>query len=420
MNKRCYSFTLIWIIILSINISATSRDELLTKIRAILTKVPSTTNTSIVIYNPLNQDTILAENLTRSMIPASVTKLFTTATALSVMGGNHFFTTQLLTDDMNINDGKIDGNLYIKGFGNPLFTDDDLNTMVNVLISLGINEISGDIIGDDSYFDDIYIRDDWIPNERANVKLPPISALVLDRNQNVIKRKVGKRIRHYTENVKNPPHFVASRLKEKIITNNIVIGGTVKVMPAPDRVRLISESRSSMRDIISIVNKNSDNFIAEVIFKSIGASATGKQGNSLYSQQSILNFIDINGIYKPGTSIVDGSGISRFDQVTLASVTGVMEKMYFDLRHFDDFYNSLSIAGVDGTLRNRMIGTKAENNFRGKTGTLNGVTSISGYITTPDGEDLIVGIMFEFTRGGWNFYRGIQDEIIVLLANWSD
>jgi serine-type D-Ala-D-Ala carboxypeptidase/endopeptidase (penicillin-binding protein 4) len=420
MNKRCSSFALIWIIILSINISATSRDELLTKIRDILTRVPSTTNTSIVIYNPLNQDTILAENLTRSMIPASVTKLFTTATALSVMGGNYFFTTQLLTDDMNINDGKIDGNLYIKGFGNPLFTDDDLNIMVNVLISLGINEISGDIIGDDSYFDDIYIRDDWIPNERANVKLPPISALVLDRNQNVIQRKVGKRIRHYTENVKNPPLFVASRLKEKISTNNIVIGGTVKVMPAPDRVRLISESRSSLRDIISMVNKNSDNFIAEVLFKSIGASATGKQGNSLYSQQSILNFIDINGIYKPGTSIVDGSGISRFDQVTLASVTGVMEKMYFDLRHFDDFYNSLSIAGVDGTLRNRMIGTKAENNFRGKTGTLNGVTSISGYITTSDGEDLIVGIMFEFTRGGWNFYRGIQDEIIVLLANWSD
>lgn len=420
MNKRCSSFALIWIIILSINISATSRDELLTKIRDILTRVPSTTNTSIVIYNPLNQDTILAENLTRSMIPASVTKLFTTATALSVMGGNFFFTTQLLTDDMNINDGKIDGNLYIKGFGNPLFTDDDLNIMVNVLISLGINEISGDIIGDDSYFDDIYIRDDWIPNERANVKLPPISALVLDRNQNVIQRKVGKRLRHYTENVKNPPLFVASRLKEKISTNNIVIGGTVKVMPAPDRVRLISESRSSLRDIISMVNKNSDNFIAEVLFKSIGASATGKQGNSLYSQQSILNFIDINGIYKPGTSIVDGSGISRFDQVTLASVTGVMEKMYFDLRHFDDFYNSLSIAGVDGTLRNRMIGTKAENNFRGKTGTLNGVTSISGYITTSDGEDLIVGIMFEFTRGGWNFYRRIQDEIIVLLANWSD
>lgn len=420
MNKRYASFTLIWIIILSIHISATSREDLLTKIRDILTKVPSNTVTSLVIYNPLSQDTILAENLTRPMIPASVTKLFTTATALSVMGGDYFFSTQLLTDDINISDGKIDGNLYIKGFGNSLFNDDDLNTMVNDLLLLGIKEISGDIIGDDSYFDDIYIRDDWIPNERANVKLPPISAIVLDRNQNIVQRKVGKRIRHYTENVKSPPLFAANRLMEKIRKSDIIIGGTVNVTSTPVQVRLLSESRSSMRDIISIINKNSDNFIAEVLFKSIGASATGKQGNSLYSQQSILNFIDINGIYKPGTSIVDGSGISRFDQVTLASVTGVMEKMYFDLRHFDDFFNSLSIAGVDGTLRNRMKGTKAENNFRGKTGTLNGVTSISGYITTPDGEDLIVGIMFEFTRGGWNFYRGIQDEIIVLLANWSE
>lgn len=420
MNKIYASFTLIWIIILSIHISATSREDLLTKIRDILTKVPSNTVTSLVIYNPLSQDTILAENLTRPMIPASVTKLFTTATALSVMGGDYFFSTQLLTDDINISDGKIDGNLYIKGFGNSLFNDDDLNTMVNDLLLLGIKEISGDIIGDDSYFDDIYIRDDWIPNERANVKLPPISAIVLDRNQNIVQRKVGKRIRHYTENVKSPPHFAANRLMEKIRKSDIIIGGTVNVTSTPVQVRLLSESRSSMRDIISIINKNSDNFIAEVLFKSIGASATGKQGNSLYSQQSILNFIDMNGIYKHGTSIVDGSGISRFDQVTLASVTGVMEKMYFDLRHFDDFFNSLSIAGVDGTLRNRMKGTKAENNFRGKTGTLNGVTSISGYITTPDGEDLIVGIMFEFTRGGWNFYRGIQDEIIVLLANWSE
>ena len=101
-------------------------------------------------------------------------------------------------------------------------------------------------------------------------------------------------------------------------------------------------------------------------------------------------------------------------------MNGLLEKIYFDLVHFDDFYNSLSIAGIDGTLRNRMTGTLAENNFRGKTGTLNGVTSISGYVTTAGGDELIVGIMFEFTRGGWNFYRSIQDEIIILLAEWDE
>ena len=420
MNKRTVLYIFIIVLSFVFNLNAYSKDDLAAKIRNILSKVPSGTNISIMVYNPLNQDTIYVESHTRPMIPASVTKLFTTATALSIMGGNHFFSTLLLTDDFNVSDGIINGDLYVKGYGNGLFTDSDLSQMVSDLIKIGISEITGDVIGDDSYFDDVYVRDDWIPNERANVKLPAISALVLDRNQSIVQRKVGKRTRHYTQNVTNPPLHVANRLKEKLVSNNIIVKGSAKTGVSPPQFKLLTESRSSMRDIISTVNKNSDNFIAEVLFKTIGAAASGKQGNSLYSQQSIINFIEANGIYKSGTSIVDGSGISRFDQVTLASVTGLLEKMYFDLIHFDDFFNSLSIAGVDGTLRNRMTGTFAENNFRGKTGTLNGVTSISGYITTSGGDDLIVGIMFEFTRGGWNFYRGIQDEIISLLAGWSE
>ena len=420
MNKRTVLYIFIIVLSFVFNLNAYSKDDLAAKIRNILSKVPSGTNISIMVYNPLNQDTIYVESHTRPMIPASVTKLFTTATALSIMGGNHFFSTLLLTDDFNVSDGIINGDLYVKGYGNGLFTDSDLSQMVSDLIKIGISEITGDVIGDDSYFDDVYVRDDWIPNERANVKLPAISALVLDRNQSIVQRKVGKRTRHYTQNVTNPPLHVANRLKEKLVSNNIIVKGSAKTGVSPPQFKLLTESRSSMRNIISTVNKNSDNFLAEVLFKTIGAAASGKQGNSLYSQQSIINFIEANGIYKSGTSIVDGSGISRFDQVTLASVTGLLEKMYFDLIHFDDFFNSLSIAGVDGTLRNRMTGTFAENNFRGKTGTLNGVTSISGYITTSGGDDLIVGIMFEFTRGGWNFYRGIQDEIISLLAGWSE
>lgn len=419
IKKRLY-LTFIIFITLNFSLAASTREELTNQIKMILSKLPANTVTSIMIYNPLNQDTVLVQNHTRSMIPASVTKLFTTATALTIMGGDHFFSTKLLTDDLNISDGIINGNLYLKGYGNSLFTEKDLNNMVYDLVKTGIKEITGDVIGDDSYFDDIYVRDDWIPNENANVKLPPISAIVLDRNQTVVQRKVNKRIRHYPSNIKNPPLFTASKLKEKLLEQEILIKGIAKQGTSPDKAIMLSESKSSIREIISIINKNSDNFLAEILFKSIGAEATGKQGNSLYSQQAILDFIESNGIYKPGTSIVDGSGISRFDQVTLGAVIGLLEKMYFDLAHFDDFFNSLSIAGIDGTLRNRMIGTAAENNFRGKTGTLNGVTSLSGYVTTLDGDDLIVGIMFEFTRGSWNFYRSIQDEIITLIAEWRE
>ena len=93
--------------------------------------------------------------------------------------------------------------------------------------------------------------------------------------------------------------------------------------------------------------------------------------------------------------------------------------MYFNITQFEDFYNSLSIAGVDGTLEKRMRRTSAENNFRGKTGTLNGVSSISGYVTNADGDDIIVCMMFEFTKGGARKYRDLQDKIIEVLADWK-
>jgi len=79
---------------------------------------------------------------------------------------------------------------------------------------------------------------------------------------------------------------------------------------------------------------------------------------------------------------------------------------------FQDYYNSLSIAGIDGTLRGRMIGSRAENNFHGKTGTLRDVIAVSGYVKSFEGEDLIVSIVFQFDYGSPAYYRSLQDKII--------
>ena len=115
-----------------------------------------------------------------------------------------------------------------------------------------------------------------------------------------------------------------------------------------------------------------------------------------------------------------GSGISRFDQITVGAIVGLLEKMYFDLKNFKDFYNSLSIAGVDGTLEDRMYVPSDPVNFRGKTGTLNGVSSISGYLTTKNDDELIVSMILEFNRGGAHRYRNAQDRIIEILNDWSE
>lgn len=396
-----------------------SKEEVVRQIQNILSSLPKETTAGIMIYNPLTQDTIFFENHQLSMIPASITKLFTTSTSLSIMGGDHKLSTKFFTDDQNLNDGVINGNIYLKGFGNPLFTDSDLNELINTLVQIGIKEIIGDVIGDDTFFDNVYTRDDWIENENANVKLPPISAIVLDRNQTTVRRKIRRRYRYVTETVKDPPLFIAKRFREKLITSAITFNGKSKKGVTPDNAKLISAQSIPLNELIAYINKHSDNFLAECLFKTLGAEANGLQGNSFYSQQAILKFLKENNVYSIGTEIVDGSGISRFDQVTPAAITGVLEKMYFDLVHFEDFYNSLSIAGVDGTLSRRMVGTSAENKFRGKTGTLNGVSGIAGYLEGADGEELVITILMEFKKGSWKHYRNVQDKIIILLADWK-
>ncbi|MFN3871690.1 MAG: D-alanyl-D-alanine carboxypeptidase/D-alanyl-D-alanine-endopeptidase [Ignavibacterium sp.] len=411
------------IIFLLINFTSFSQNDsgrlIENKISAILSRLPSDIKTGIHVYNPLTQDTIYARNIFSPMIPASVTKIFTTATALSLMGKDYRFSTILFTDDLNIKDGVINGNLFLKGFGNATFSSEDLQQFIFKLKSFGIKEITGNIIGDDSYFDNIYYREDWIPDESANVKLPPISALVLDRNKTVAKRKKGRRTIYVTENFKNPPLNIAQKFKQLIEENDITVKGSAKSGITPNNVLEIAEASVVITDLIAMINKYSDNFLAECLFKSIGAFYSGKQGNSFYSQQAIQEFIKKNSIFSVNTEIVDGSGISRFDQVTVASVNGVLETMYFDLKNFEPFYNSLSFAGVDGTLKNRMSDLPAGFSFRGKTGTLNSVIALTGYLMSDDKDELIVTIMFEFIKGSWNFYRDIQDEIIKALAEWK-
>jgi D-alanyl-D-alanine carboxypeptidase len=408
------TFLLLFLVCVNI-LTAGSKQDFENRIKNILSRVPSTTKTAILIYNPLNQDTLVKQNIWSQMIPASVTKLYTTAVSLQLLGKDFKIKTKIVTNDFNIKDGIINGNIYIKGFGNPVFSTSDLESFADKLVSLGIKNITGDIIGDDSYFDSIYSREDWIEDERSNVSLPPISALVLDRNKKTTIKRIKKRQRYVQTNLSNPPLEIAQRFREIIARKNITIDGTAKSGITPDKFYDIDESFIKLDELIAYINKYSDNFYAECLFKILGAEFSKSQGTYFYSQQAIKDFLKKNDIPSFATEIVDGSGISRFDKITASSVNSLLERMYFDLINFESFYNSLSIAGIDGTLRNRMSSII---NFRGKTGTLNGVIGLAGYLKTEDEDDLIITILFEYKNGSYNFYRNIQDEIITSLNEW--
>jgi D-alanyl-D-alanine carboxypeptidase len=410
-------FFILFLLLVSVS-SPKSKEELKSIIASVINKLPASTNIGIIIFNPLTQDTIYQKNAFATMIPASNTKLFTTGAAISLLGGDFPLYTKLMTNDKNIKDGVIHGNLYIKGYGNSTFTTEDLIKMVTELKNKGIRKITGQIIGDDTYFDDVYSRSDWIPDEITNVKLPPISALVIDRNRIVTYKKVRRRMKSYSMSITDPSMHAANLLREKLNAQGIETGSCTKG-EAPANAVTLAESKIILRNLIALINKHSDNFLAECLFKTIGAESSKKQGNSFYSTQTITNFLEENGIYLKGSSVVDGSGLSRFDLVTPISIAGILEKMYFDVANFEDYYNSLSIAGVDGTLRNRFVGTSAENNLHGKTGTLDGISSLSGYLTTANGDDLIISIIMEFDKRGNRFHHTVQDEIIKTLTDWK-
>jgi D-alanyl-D-alanine carboxypeptidase/D-alanyl-D-alanine-endopeptidase (penicillin-binding protein 4) len=419
MLKRKVSVVLIITFFVS-SLFSSSTEDIQSKIRGILDAFPASTEIAILIFNPLTADTIYSVNHTRSMIPASNTKLFTTATALKIMGRDFPLHTKILMDNNALADSILTGDVYIKGYGNSVFSSEDLDSLVSEIAKNGITKITGNIIGDDTFFDDVYTRDDWIKDENANVKLPPVSALVVDRNTKYVKKKRRGRWRTYKVHVTNPPKYAAQLLKQKLVESGITVEGVAKTGKTPITATLLVQSSVVLNKLIQLINKNSDNFLAECLFKTIGAISSGNQGNSFYSTQAILTFIKDNAIYSENTSIVDGSGISRFDQITVSAIAGLLEIMYFDLKIFPDFYNSLSIAGVDGTLEERFAKKGTSINFRGKTGTLNGVSSLSGYLTTKSGDELIVSMIFEFDRGGSKKYRDAQEKIIEILNYWNE
>lgn len=458
-------------IVFSFLVQAKEKNKTAAEISSLLKDLPKGTTVAALAVNATTGDTIYMQNIRKPMIPASNIKLFTTAVALKLMGPEYLISTKLLTDDIDLTDGSIDGNLYLKGFGNPLFTLKDLDSLISYLDSLNIKKINGNIIGDDTFFDNLYSRDDWIIQENANVPLPPVSALVLNRNKFVLKlnsyRRSGKKLKYevippypfvkvdmrarvtkfrtrprivyHTEETAfkikvtgglrrsrrkkyyaifpdNPPLFAALALREKLRAKKITVTGKTLSGSAEQFTDEIASIDLPLKKLIALTNKNSDNFLAECLFKIIGANYSGEQGNSFYATQAVMSFIKENGIYSEGSSIVDGSGISRFNKITVSAIVDLLRTMYKNKELFPEFLSSLAVAGEDGTLKDRFRGSIVQNNFHGKTGTLNGVSAISGYLKTAKNNDVIVSIIIEFNRKGANYYRNIQDKIIEYLA----
>ena len=174
-----------------------------------------------------------------------------------------------------------------------------------------------------------------------------------------------------------------------------------------------------LADILKLMNKPSDNWVAELLFKTIGAEVIGKPGTWKKGRQAVTEYLNEIMDEPPVHRFVDGSGLSRYNLLNAELLTDLLVYMYQNFELMPEYLASLPIAGVDGTLRNRMKGMYAEKVLRAKTGTLSGVSALAGYTVTADDEVLAFGILISHYIGLPESARNIQDKIGNYLTSFS-
>jgi D-alanyl-D-alanine carboxypeptidase/D-alanyl-D-alanine-endopeptidase (penicillin-binding protein 4) len=437
------------------------------------------TRTGIKVVSLETGEVLYGKNSELLFHPASNMKLLTTATALAKLGPNFRFKTILAADTASVVDSTINGNLYLKGFANPDLTTKDLWWMVHLLKERGVKRIVGDLICDETYFDDLYLGNGWMWDDASAWYYAPIGALTVNDNCVTVKVKPGRnigdsllvylepstsymKIENYgvtvdstdttrlkafkverkwqqRENtvvveggltpessekvfdieVVDPALYVGTLFNEILQNDNINLQGKILKGPAPDTsLVLFQHSSPPLTETILNTNKISDNLSAELILKTLGAELRGLPGTAKKGLSVIKEFFEEIGVDTTTFKLADGSGLSRYNIVSPDQIVKLLQAMHQDFRVQAEFKASLPIAGVDGTLKNRMKNTPAEGKLRAKTGSLSGVSTLSGYTTTADGELLAFSMMMEHFVVSTSKIRDVQDRIGAVISEF--
>ena len=343
-------------------------------------------------------------------ILASNTKLFTTSAALARFGPTGRLNTDVRGDGDLDPDGTYRGNLYLVGGGDPTFGSRRFTNrayrggaavedLAAKLKEAGIERVTGRVLGDESRFDSLRGGPD--SGYRASIYVGPLSALAYNRG---LSTEGGRGFQL------QPAAFAAARLDSALEGRQISVKGAPRSGRTPEGAQILAFVESpTMARLVTLTNKDSDNFLAETLVKDLAMQANGK-GTTAGGARLAAGFASRVG---SRARLVDGSGLSRANR---ASPYGVA-KLLIALRaraEFPAFFDSLSIAGRDGTLRPRMRRGPARGRCRGKTGTISGVSAVSGYCRARSGNTYVFSILMN----GVNPFgaRKLQDSMLQAIA----
>jgi serine-type D-Ala-D-Ala carboxypeptidase/endopeptidase (penicillin-binding protein 4) len=425
-------------------------------------------NVGIKIISLATHEVLYSLNERMLFNPASNQKLFTSSAALVTLGPLYPFTTVVAVDTTS-------RTILLKGNGDPLLSTADLDSLARTLApTLGISE-GWNLAVDVSFFDDLYWGDGWTWDEEPAAYGMFVSPVILNNNAITVRVLPGNTqgapasvttdpvtsyVKVETGAITGPDTVrsdvsITRRWRDR--SNTISVTGTIRNGGRPSTERLsvwkpelyagtvfaerlqsygiqiegvridtlsatareVARFQHTLDTVVTFFNKESDNLSGESILKTLGALNSGSPGTARKGIQVVHSLLARWGIDTSSISIVDGSGLSRYNLTSPATIITLLDNMYRERGAFDAFHHSLPIAGIDGTIGGRMRNTTAEGNLRAKTGTLGAVTALSGYVRSADGEPLAFSILMQNFTGSARRYREVQDRIGVLLSQYS-
>lgn len=361
-------------------------------------------------------------------MPASNMKIITSAAALALLGPDYTYKTTFLADGP-VRDSLIDGNLLVIGRGDPTISDNMRGLATTVMDALadsirahGIRQINGSLARVGNAFPDSVHGYGWEWDDLGEYYGSGVDELIFNEGMApTTLRPPPDTVRDslYSGPAKDPGTGYLNALHDALVRKQIVVEAGImdSILPTPIKMdTLFTFVSLPMRNIIPALMKPSQNQIAEILLKTIGLERGG-MGTADSARKIVAQQLLAWGAQDDGFVIRDGSGLSRHDLLSPETIVRVLDRIQQDTA-FAVFYNSMPIAGIDGTLKDRMKGTPAEGNVRAKTGSISAARSLSGYVTTADGERLIFSILSNNWTTPSSAVTGVADQIAAALATY--
>ncbi len=334
--------------------------------RALAVPQVSSKRSAALVVDLGSGDVVYSKNAALSLAPASNEKLAVAYAALARLGPAFRFRTEVL--GAGSRDGDVwNGNLVLRGYGDPTLTISGLQQLAAQLRRAGIRRVTGAVVGDESFFDARRIVLGWKPSFYLS-ESPPLSALSVDRG------RVG------TGYARRPALVAAQLLRRTLERRGIGVArrATAEAAPAGAFPLALVESEP-LPDILRFMDGESDNFTAELVLKELGAAVLG-MGTSAAGASVVTGALREAGVPLAGVRVVDGSGLSRSDRLTVRALVGILTAARADPAVGPYLVRSLPVAGVSGTLEDRLRVRPARGHVLAKTGTTQEASALSGYV----------------------------------------